>query len=87
MAECGGAMLLGKSLVDVISDVWPMAGIFPYVSITQNLLAAFGHREEACGVKGHEFQYSTREQDEGLLQAFDVAQGDKGVRYKNVRAS
>jgi cobyrinic acid a,c-diamide synthase len=31
--------------------------------------------------------FPTREQNEGLPQAFDTAQGDKGVRYKNVRAS
>jgi cobyrinic acid a,c-diamide synthase len=87
LAECGGAMLLGKSLLDVNGDDWPMAGIFPYVSVMQTRLVALGHREEASGVKGHEFHYSKREQDEGLLSAFDVAQGDKGVRYKNVRSS
>ncbi len=87
LAECGGAMLLGKSLVDINGDDWPMAAIFPYVSIMQKRLAALGHREEASGVKGHEFHYSIREQNEGLPPAFDVVQGDKGVRYKNVRAS
>ncbi|ESS72788.1 cobyrinic acid A,C-diamide synthase CobB [Methyloglobulus morosus KoM1] len=87
LAECGGAMLLGQSLVDVNGDNWPMAGVFPYISIMQTRLAALGHREEASGVKGHEFHYSTREQDEGLRPAFDVTQGDQGVRYKNARAS
>jgi cobyrinic acid a,c-diamide synthase len=64
-----------------------MAGIFPYVSVMQPHLAALGYREEASGVKGHEFHFSTREQDEGLPPAFDVLQGDKGARYRNVRAS
>jgi len=87
LAECGGAMLLGKALVDINGDHWPMAAIFPYVSAMQPRLAALGHREEASGVKGHEFHYSTREHAESLAPAFDVLQGDKGVRYKNVRAS
>ncbi|MGR8941749.1 MAG: cobyrinate a,c-diamide synthase [Gammaproteobacteria bacterium] len=87
LAECGGAMLLGKSLVDLEGRHWPMAAIFPYVSVMQPRLAALGYREEASGVKGHEFHYSTREQDEGLAPAFAVSKGDKGVRYRNVRAS
>jgi cobyrinic acid a,c-diamide synthase len=87
LAECGGAMLLGKALVDQNGRHWPMAGIFPYVSVMQSHLAALGYREEASGVKGHEFHFSTREQDEGLAPAFDVVTGDKGVRYRNVRAS
>jgi len=87
LAECGGAMLLGKALVDQQGRHWPMAGIFPYVSVMQARLAALGLREEASGVKGHEFHYSTREQDDGLAPAFDVLKGDKGARYRNVRAS
>jgi len=87
LAECGGAMLLGKALVDINGDRWPMAAVFPYVSIMQPRLAALGYREETSGVKGHEFHYSTREHAEGLAPAFDVLQGDKGVRYNNVRAS
>lgn len=87
LAECGGAMMLGKSLLDVLGGRWPMAGIFPFVSVMQPHLAALGYREEASGVKGHEFHYSKREQDEGLACAFDVLLGDKGVRYNNVRAS
>lgn len=87
LAECGGAMLLGKTLVDVEGKHWPMAGIFPYSSVMQPRLVALGHREETSGVTGHEFHYSKREHDEGLTPAFDVAQGDKGVRYNNVRAS
>jgi cobyrinic acid a,c-diamide synthase len=87
LAECGGAMLLGKALVDQNGRHWPMAEIFPYVSIMHQRLAALGYREEASGVKGHEFHFSTREHDEGLAPAFDVLTGDKGVRYRNVRAS
>lgn len=87
LAECGGAMLLCKALVDLNGSDCSMAGVFPCVSIMQTRLVALGHREEASGVKGHEFHYSTREKSEGLPPAFDVSQGDKGVRYKNVRVS
>ena len=87
LAECGGAMMLGKALIDGDGRQWPMAGIFPYASIMQPRLAALGYREDASGVKGHEFHYSRREDDTGLTPAFDVLQGDKGVRYNNVRAS
>lgn len=87
LAECGGAMLLGKTLVDIDGKHWPMAGILPYRSVMQPHLVALGHREESSGVTGHEFHYSKREQDDGLIPAFDVVQGDKGVRYNNVRAS
>lgn len=87
LAECGGAMLLGRELVDAKGNHWPMAGIFPYVSIMQPKLAALGYREDISGVRGHEFHFSRREQDEGLQKGFDCASGDNGVRYKNVRAS
>jgi len=87
LAECGGAMLLGKAIVDLNGKIWPMASVFPYISVMQPKLAALGYREEASGVKGHEFHYSKREQDAGLAPAFDVLTGDKGARYRNVRAS
>jgi cobyrinic acid a,c-diamide synthase len=87
LAECGGAMLLGKALLDAEGRHWPMAAVFPYVSVMHPRLAALGYREEASGVKGHEFHFSVREQDEGLPPAFEVLQGDKGVRYRHVRAS
>ena len=87
LAECGGAMLLGKTLIDITGKEWPMAGIFPYISTMQPRLAALGYREDTSGVKGHEFHYSKREQDHGLTPAFNIKQGDPGVRYKNTRAS
>jgi cobyrinic acid a,c-diamide synthase len=87
LAECGGAMLLGKTLVDSEGVHWPMANIFPFVSIMQSRLVALGHRTEKSGLRGHEFHYSKRENDAELPTAFEVNQGDKGVRYKNTRAS
>jgi cobyrinic acid a,c-diamide synthase len=80
-------MLLGKTLVDSEGVHWPMANIFPYVSIMQSRLVALGHRTEKLGLRGHEFHYSKRENDAELPAAFEVDQGDKGVRYKNARVS
>lgn len=87
LAECGGAMLLGRELVDAAGNRWPMAGVFPYASVMQPRLVALGYREDISGARGHEFHFSWREQDEGLQKCFDCASGDSGVRYKNVRAS
>jgi len=87
LAECGGAMLLGRELVDKDGQRWPMADIFSYVSLMQPKLAALGYREEGGCAKGHEFHYSRREQDEGLPAGFNCLSGDQGVRHKNVRAS
>lgn len=88
LAECGGAMLLGRELIDAKGRHWPMAGIFPYISVMESKLVSLGYREEVHGMSGHEFNYSRREHAEGLEPCFDVnSGGDKGVRYKNVRAS
>ncbi len=87
LAECGGAMLLGKSIIDSTGKIWPMANIFPYESHMHSRLAALGYRQEKSGVRGHEYHYSKRENDHGLEPAFCLEQGDNGVRYKNTRAS
>lgn len=87
LAECGGAMLLGSAIIDADGRRWPMAGLFPYVSKMQPRLAALGYRQEQGGVKGHEFHYSSRHGEAGPTHAFNVDQGDAGVRYLNVRAS
>ncbi|MDD5754769.1 MAG: cobyrinate a,c-diamide synthase, partial [Methylococcales bacterium] len=87
LAECGGAMILGKELVDLDGKRWAMANILPYVSVMQTRLASLGYREEKSGLRGHEFHYSKRENDENLTPCFDVEKGDAGIRYKNVRAS
>ena len=87
LAECGGAMLLGKTLIDHEGKQWPMAKILPYQSIMQNRLASLGYREEASGIRGHEFHHSRRETEQVLEPCFQLTRGDKGIRYKNLRAS
>jgi cobyrinic acid a,c-diamide synthase len=87
LAECGGAMILGKELIDIEGKTWRMAGVFSYRSVMQEKLASLGYREEANGMKGHEFHYSRRENAENLQACFNLEKGDKGVRFKNVHAS
>ena len=87
LAECGGAMLLGEALIDYDGKQWSMAKILPYRSIMQGKLASLGYREESSGMRGHEFHHSTRERVEECVPCFQLSRGDKGVRYKNLRAS
>jgi len=88
LAECGGAMLLGESLFDYDAKQWPLANILPFQSKMQTKLASLGYREEASGIKGHEFHHSKRVMtSENHQTCFSVNRGDQGIRYKNVRAS
>ena len=87
LAECGGAMLLGEALLDQDGKQWPMANILPYRSIMQTKLASLGYREETSGIRGHEFHHSVRKTEQVLEPCFDIERGDKGIRYKNLRAS
>ncbi len=87
LAECGGAMLLGETLIDHQAQQWRMANILPYHSKMQTKLASLGYREEASGLKGHEFHHSVREMTQTMQACFQVNRGDNGIRFKNVRAS
>jgi cobyrinic acid a,c-diamide synthase len=87
LAECGGLMLLGRQLIDHDGNAWTMAGILPYRSKMQKKLASLGYREDVSGVRGHEFHYSARESEEAFQSCFKCSRGDRGIRYKNLRAS
>lgn len=88
LAECGGMMLLGESLQDKAGDIWPMAKVLPFKTRMQDKLASLGYREDASGVRGHEFHHSVREHNSVEEKtAFELTRGDKGLRYKNLRAS
>lgn len=87
LAECGGMMMLGETLLDIDQQSWPMAGVLPFSSRMQGRLASLGYRSSRDGVQGHEFHHSVRENSNDLPVAFDVARGDKGVRQLNLRAS
>jgi len=87
LAECGGAMLLGEALIDHEDKSWAMASILPFRSKMQTRLASLGYREDATGIKGHEFHHSVRESEQKLEPYLQTGRGDQGVRYKQVRAS
>ncbi len=87
LAECGGAMLLGRSLINAEGRSWPMAGVLSFDSRMQNKLVSLGYREEQRGVRGHEFHHSSRESEQDYEPAFNCPRGDSGIRYKNLRAS
>jgi len=79
LAECGGGMLLGEQLIDKTGRAWSMASILPYRSRMQDKLASLGYREDASGVRGHEFHYSVRETETDFPACFDCSRGDKGI--------
>ncbi len=87
LAECGGSLLLGEQLIDLDGVAWPMAGTLPFVSKMQKKLASLGYREDASGMRGHEFHYSTRDNQQTFQSCFECSRGDKGIRYKNLRTS
>lgn len=87
LAECGGCMLLGETLTDQHGISAPMANILPYRSSMQKKVASLGYREDASGMRGHEFHYSLRTHQTTLAPGFECARGDSGIRYKNLRAS
>ncbi len=60
LAECGGMMLLGQSISDKQGEIAQMAGILPCTFTMQDKLAGLGYREDASGVRGHEFHHSKR---------------------------
>ena len=89
-AECGGFMVLTHALIDRDGHRWPMAGLVPgAVRMTDNL-AALGYRhatalrpnllsDEGDTLRGHEFRYSTRVQEE-TIAADGVAWQMRGTR-------
>ncbi len=87
LAECGGAMLLGRMIIDQTGCAWPMAQVLPFDSRMQKKLAALGYRQDETGVRGHEFHHSVREAEQIFTPAFHCDRGDNGIRYKNLRAS
>ncbi|MDQ6974019.1 MAG: cobyrinate a,c-diamide synthase, partial [Mariprofundaceae bacterium] len=95
LAECGGMMILGESVLTVEArkrELKPasMLGLLPYHFVMQEKLASLGYREDARGVRGHEFHHSKRVRKDTAAKAkpaFAVNRGDSGIRYKNLRAS
>jgi cobyrinic acid a,c-diamide synthase len=91
LAECGGMMLLGKSLIDHQGKAWQMADILAIETKMQDRLASLGYREciggEHEGVKGHEFHHSKRTDLTEMPSLFELGRGDKGIAQANIKAS
>ncbi|MNI61668.1 Cobyrinic acid A,C-diamide synthase [compost metagenome] len=88
-AECGGYMVLARSLTDRAGAVHRMAGIVPAGAVMQERRAALGYREvTALGdslllkrgekLRGHEFHYSMMEYDAEILRSFAYESSGRG---------
>lgn len=86
LAECGGMMVLGTELIDINGQAWQMAGVLPFSVIMRARLVSLGYRDLA-GLTGHEFHYSERVAHATLPSCYALDRGDKGIRYKNLRAA
>ncbi|KXX68386.1 cobyrinate a,c-diamide synthase [Flammeovirga sp. SJP92] len=96
IAECGGMMYLGKSMVDQKGNELPMVGVFPFTSSMEAMKLTLGYRKidiDDFTIKGHEFHYSKVLQDENVATVGTVWSAreqevpTKIYQYKNVLAS
>jgi cobyrinic acid a,c-diamide synthase len=81
VAECGGLMYLGKTLIDRSSCSWPMTGILDFTTTLEKPRMTLGYRkicmknilEKDEEIRGHEFHFSQfRELKENLnCETFD----------------
>jgi cobyrinic acid a,c-diamide synthase len=96
IAECGGMMYLGKSIIDEQGVVFPMAGVFEFSTSMENKKLSLGYRKVSfnkLSLVGHEFRYSSLIHHEELPSVAKVfsARGmevdTRLYRHKNVLAS
>ncbi|NLR92996.1 cobyrinate a,c-diamide synthase [Flammeovirga agarivorans] len=69
IAECGGMMYLGKSMIDQKGNEWSMVGVFPFTSSMKKMKLTLGYRKidmHDFTIKGHEFHYSKVHDDENV---------------------
>ncbi|WP_324673813.1 cobyrinate a,c-diamide synthase [Hymenobacter sp. GOD-10R] len=95
-AECGGLMYLGRTLTDAQGQTLPMTNVLPCTTSMQQAKLTLGYRAlewKGLKIKGHEFHYSTLE-DQGLIPAAVQITNAKGAdvpvqvyRHGNVWAS
>ncbi|GAA0892050.1 cobyrinate a,c-diamide synthase [Fulvivirga kasyanovii] len=96
IAECGGLMYLGQSIINGEGLTFSMSGVFDFNTSMEHSKLSLGYRklplEHGC-LKGHEFHYSTIFNDQdtaftgGLLSARDLPVNTKIYRHKGVLAS
>jgi len=87
LAECGGMMVLGRSITNHVGETAHMANIIACTFTMQDKLAGLGYRKDECGVCGHEFHHSKRQDLDDMTPCFTLQRGDSGIRYKGLRAS
>lgn len=78
--ECGGFMYLCHALVDLEANEYPMVGLYPCRTRMQTRLRSLGYRqpmvardcllgEQGTVLHGHEFHYSTLDQDHPAMES------------------
>lgn len=88
-AECGGYMVLARSLTDRNGTVHEMAGIVPAHTVMQERRAALGYREVTAlhdclllkqgeRLRGHEFHYSVMSYPDGEAQTYAYESKGRG---------
>jgi len=96
IAECGGMMYLGKSIIDEEGKDHPMVGVFDFSTSMENKKLHLGYRKVHLNdqeVWGHEFHYSSVLDDEqypSIAQVYTArnrVSPTKIYRYNNVMAS
>ncbi|MBK20236.1 MAG: cobyrinic acid a,c-diamide synthase [Rhodospirillaceae bacterium] len=101
--ECGGFMVLGKSLTDRDHQTYEMAGLLPVATSFADPKLCLGYRKinliedgplgrKGTSFRGHEFHYSTQIEADGdpLFSASDalgIDLGPLGCRVNNVMGS
>lgn len=96
IAECGGMMYLGKSLIDKEGKEFEMANVFSFSASMEAMKLKLGYRTVQLNnkiLKGHEFHYSKIINDDEVSisgtvwNAREQQVDTKIYRYKNVLAS
>ncbi len=96
IAECGGMMYLGKSIIDKEGDEFPMVNVFDFTTSMTGMKLKLGYRKSLINgseLLGHEFHYSKIYNDEGIesigksYNARGTEVDTKIYQYKNTIAS
>jgi len=96
IAECGGMMYLGKSIIDKDGKEFEMVNVFDFKTTMANMKLKLGYRTikfSDFNLKGHEFHYSLlvddakKKSEVTVLNARGKEVETKVFRYKNVIAS
>lgn len=96
IAECGGMMYLGKSIIDKEGNEFEMANVFDFSTSMQAMKLNLGYRTiqfDDFELKGHEFHYSTiikNKKSKSIATVFNARESEVNTivfQHKNVLAS